>query len=220
MVENSVKYIYNTYLRISRTEQGKPFKYRQNFDKFEQDLKYAQCLKLQSFFEKTPGVDIEVFFTAPFKTLPGFTPRLDFYLTRKAISCYTSYLQRLNDLPPDNEHHIQNIKRGIKFICKFCKDNNISLTEYKNYKKDYLPFWLIHLKLKEISIYNLMYFENFKDELFSVEKDILDLYIPQISHKYNIYKMSFIKSKKAKKLVDKGTFICYNKTTSNTAPLQ
>lgn len=220
MVENSVKYIYNTYLRISRSSQGKPFKYRQNFVDFEKDEKYIQCLKLKSFFDNNPAVKIDLFFEAPFKSIEDFSPSLNFYLSRKAISCYTSYLQKLNDLPPDNEYHISAIKNGIKFIGNFCKENNITLEQYRKHKKDYLPSWLIHLKYKEISIYNLMYFENFRDELFSIEKDILELYIPQIFHKYNIYKMQFIKSKKAKKLVDKGTFIYYNKTRSNTAPLQ
>jgi len=211
MVEDSVKYIYNNYLRITRGKQGKPYKQRQDFSDFD-DEKYIACKKIESFFKNHPHVNKDIFFEAPFKTLPDFFPQLAFYTSAKAIKCYTMYIHQLNDLPPDSEYHLQQIKNGLKFITTFCIDNKITFQDYVNQKTEYLPHWLIHLKCGNISFYNLMFFQDFKSYLESVEKDILSLYIPDFFNKYFTYKMAYLKSKKAKKLVENGSVLCDNKT--------
>ena len=61
---NYEKTIYNTYLRVTRTAQNKPFRYRKNFDNFEDTKNYMYVKKLAMFFKNYKHVDPDIFFQA------------------------------------------------------------------------------------------------------------------------------------------------------------
>lgn len=217
MVPNSIKSLYNQYLRITRSCQNKPFRYRKNFDKFEEDKYYIDMVKLDAFFKNHKHIDSELFFTAPFKVKKEFSPTPNYYLSRNAVSCYIAYCNKLDDESPDSKYHLDKIKEGIKHIYNYCKENNIEINQYLIHDKSYIPEWLLHLKYRQISPYNLFYFQGIKETIDSMENDIIELYIPHFFHKYIIYKRAFLNSKKAKNLVARGTLLCDNKLKHDKA---
>ena len=62
----SEKNIYNKYLAVTRSSQGKPFKLRKQFDDLD-DHKTACLKKLSLFFNKFKHVDMDDFFSAPWR---------------------------------------------------------------------------------------------------------------------------------------------------------
>ena len=64
------KFIYNTYLRVHRTKQNKPFRYRKQFDDFQDNENYIHVKKLGAFFKKFSHIEPEVFFNAPYNLYP------------------------------------------------------------------------------------------------------------------------------------------------------
>ena len=60
------QYIYNCYLETSRKLNGQPFRYRKDFDGFEEKEEYAIVAKLSYFFSKFENINIKDFFEAPY----------------------------------------------------------------------------------------------------------------------------------------------------------
>ena len=69
-ITNQERYIYNTYLRVSRTKQNKPYKYRKDFKDFTNHDQYFFVKKLSLFFNKFSHISIDRFFTAPYELYP------------------------------------------------------------------------------------------------------------------------------------------------------
>ena len=60
------QYIYNCYLETSRKLNNKPFKYRKDFEGFEEKEEYILVSKLSRFFAKYSNINIKDFFEAPY----------------------------------------------------------------------------------------------------------------------------------------------------------
>ena len=90
------KSIYNTYLRVSRTKQNKPFRYRKNFDKFDDDPSFVFVKKLSLFFTKFPHIKLNDFFEAPYNVYLDNSPYYDlkYYTTPKAVKVYGLYMKK------------------------------------------------------------------------------------------------------------------------------
>lgn len=85
------KTIYNQWLIVSRAVDSKPFKVRQNFDKFEDNKSYPAVVKLANFFKRHPSLDIKTFFEAPYFVYDDKFFPLEFYSSMRAIKAYTRY---------------------------------------------------------------------------------------------------------------------------------
>ena len=153
----NIENIYNTYLRISRGKRNLPYKIRKDFSNIVDDEKYPTLLKLESFFKRNSYVNLNNFFEAPYEL---YTDEkyfdLDFYLTQKAIKIYNLYQKKKTYMDPDSDIQIKSIKDGLIFIYEFCKKNEISLEEYVTHKTNSMNSVFVHLKEKEISIYNCL----------------------------------------------------------------
>jgi hypothetical protein len=200
MLDESVKNIYNIYLRSIRTAQDKPFRYRKDFTKFE-DEKVIVCSRLARFFKDCEHINPEDFFKAPFQLLDNFNPSLEFYASAKARRCYSITQKKLLNSPPDSEYQLNFTKDSFKFLIQFCKENKISLQEYIN-NENFPPFWALHIKTKKINIYSLMAFDNIRDKIEKLDNDIGELYLGEIYKNYYVYKRAFMQSNKMRKLVD------------------
>jgi hypothetical protein len=110
------KSIYNSYLIASRTVQNKPFKLRQDFTSIDSQV-YTTLKKLGLFFEKNYNIKQVDFFTAPFSYY-GADNFFDihFFLTPKAIKCYSLYIKKKETQDPDNADTISNTKNCCVFI--------------------------------------------------------------------------------------------------------
>lgn len=83
--------IYNTWLRVTRTSQNKPFRLRKNFTNLNESTNLS-LLKLESFFQRNKTIDMDDFFVAPFKLYDDTSNMpLSFYTTLKAIKVYKNF---------------------------------------------------------------------------------------------------------------------------------
>jgi hypothetical protein len=202
-----IKFLYNTYLRISRKKQNKPYKIRQNWDGFETSESYLPILKLQSFFERNSVVNIEDFFASPYEVYPeeGFYD-LNFYNSLAAIKVYNIFCSMKNNLDPDTSIQIESLIKGLKFIRDFCIDRHISLRDYLKYKENgaIINAFVVHLKEKNITPYNLFAFMDFDKVYRTIDSSALRFILNDLPSKISIYRGKFYGSKKSKIIATEG----------------
>lgn len=173
MSENMIEEVYNTHLILNRVRKGQPFRIKKNFDKIEQHKDYQHYKTLANFFESKPEIQVQLFFdaTAYFLKDVDYIPIKEF-ATSKALTNYVEYLKVLETLDLDTQ---ENLKWGLdsfKFINKFLKGNNISPSEYLDFKSTAggEDFW-VHIKRGEITKYVLFQFPDFRKKLNELYRD-------------------------------------------------
>ena len=84
------KIVYNTFLRVSRSQRNKPYRLRKDFSKFEDSPDYPFVKKLANFFRKFPHIAIDTFFSAPYHVYDDTSEFYDikFYTTPRATKLY------------------------------------------------------------------------------------------------------------------------------------
>jgi hypothetical protein len=207
------KRIYNTYLQASR--KGKPFTHRKNFNNINNDV-YVYLKKLSSFFNHNPSVNIHEYFEAPY-TYYNDEDYFDigFFITPRAIKCYSLYKQKQEKQNPDNTDTIQQCKECCVFIYKFCKENNITLDEYSTKIIGTTPAFLQHLREHKINFYTLHGLEIEKN-IFSEDNDLLDFFIKDFKLIYNETRINFLKSKQLKRIIRESIKIIRDKLNKTT----
>ena len=211
MITKFQELIYNTHLKLSRTKQNKPFRFRQDFTDFEKDPNYVYILKLEAFFKKFPHIKVLDFLEAPYLVYPEQTYySLDFYLTQKAIKVYTIFNKQKTDAVPDSQLQIDFIKKSLEFIYKFCKEKKITITDYINDKTELLPSFLMHLKEHNISIYVLFGWNEFESVFSKLDQEEVKFVLGHIYDNLSKYRTMWFQSVKAKKIVKEGIKILAN----------
>lgn len=207
MRDTDIKYIYNTYLRVSRKRQNKPFKLRQNWDGFESNENYLPLIKLKNFFDRNYIVNIEDYFNAPYEVYPEDTfYDLHYYNTLSAIKVYNIFCNIKNNLNPDSELQIENVVRGLKFIKQFCINKNILLGDYLFYKESgaTINAFVVHIKEKHITFYNLFPFKDFDKVYSNIDPYALKFILNDIYGKISIFRSKFYGSKNCKQIASQG----------------
>lgn len=203
------KRIYNAHLIASRKAKNQPFKLRENFDKVD-DKTYVQLKKLSSFFSNNSSVNIDDFFNAPYKYYEGEEYyALDFFTTMKAAKCYSLYKKSKELQDPDSEETINSCKTCCAFIYKYCRENNISLEQYKTHVNGTTPIVLQHLKEHHINFYTI-HGLNSITILKQTEPEILDFFISDFNIILNETRINFQKSTKLKHTIRKAFEIIDN----------
>lgn len=200
------QYIYNTYLKVSRSRQNKPFRFRHNFKGFEDNPNYIFVKKLNAFFNKHTNINIDDYFNAPYNVYDDDQfYDLKFYTTPKCIRLYGLYIKKLDMEDPDSDHQIQRIKDSLLFVYTFCRDNGIQLNEYLDHKSGDIPTFILHLREREVTIYSLCEFDNFDAKFRSVPYERLKFTLGEhLAENVNEFKLKYYKSKKAKQILNKG----------------
>ena len=195
--------IYNTYLAVSRSVNGKPFKLRKDFSKFHENKHYMAVLKLGKFFKKFPHIDVNSFFEAPFFVYEEDHFDLEFFCTQKAVATYTKYHDHYLIDNPNSTECLKKIKQSIEFILTYCKNQDISPKMYMHYIEPgtSIQSFLFHLKTRSINVYTLFAFKDFERKLWDIEPEIKELYAGILM------RVAYIRTKlytanKAKKNVD------------------
>lgn len=199
------KEVYNTYLKVIAKHSNRPYKFKINFDGFEQSENFIYSNKVSNFLNRNISVNIEDFFEAPYFVYSDekyFS--LDFYTTQKAVKCYGMYMSQKDTEDPDTTFNLTKINEGLKFIKKFCIDNNLTLEEYLNYRTGKINEFVIHLKNRKISVYNLFSFNNFDLVFLKLDYSILQFILNGTLAKIPIYRAKFYSSIQAKQLSKKG----------------
>lgn len=203
------QYVYNCYLETSRKLNNKPFKYRVNFENFEEKDEYLYVVKLSNFFNKFENINVKDFFEAPYFVYNEKYFDLKFFTTHKAIKCYTMYQTKFLVEQPDHPQSIEKIKESFEFIYNFCKDNNIIFDNYADFisTENKMHDFLLHLKNRKISIYPLFIFNNVDKILRQYDRDLKDFVFGDTLQNLNFYRTKYYSSTKAKRLC----VLCYEK---------
>jgi hypothetical protein len=212
------KRIYNSYNIAYRKANTKPFKVRKDFT--DLDATTALVLrKLSSFFERNSSINIDEFFIAPYKVYntTDYTP-IDFFLNRKALKCYTTYVKSREKEDPDSDEVIARCKEACSFVYRYCKINNITLDQYKSMIVGTMPIVIQHLKDHSVNFYILHALDCNKN-LRSVGQELLDFLIPDFNIINNETRINYCKSTKLKHTLSKALDIIKqqlekNKTTT------
>lgn len=190
MISEKQQYIYNMFLKASR--KGKPFKYRKNFDNISSDVEFYLA-RLEIFFNQFPYIKINDFFNAPYEILDsdGYYD-LKFYNSMKAKSCYTIYSKnkKLNE-----DITIDELKQSLIFLTGFCKEHNIHINDYINYKSSVYNEFLLHLKQNKIHLFVLFALNNFEQVLNNIPNDYLQLLFGDLFDNINILRTNYYNSK-------------------------
>jgi hypothetical protein len=194
------KSIYNSYLIASRTIKNKPFKLRQDFSAID-DQVYITLKKLGLFFDKNSNIKQVDFFTAPFDYY-GTDNYFDlhFFITPKAIRCYSLYAKKKETQDPDNDNTVSNCKECCTFIYRYCKENNLTLHDYKNIINGTTPLVLQHLRDHKINFYTLHGLQCEKT-IRQVEPDLLDFFISNFENLLNDTRINFQRSVRLKTVI-------------------
>ena len=193
------KQIYNAYLIASRTARNKPFKLRENFKKVD-DKTYIILKKLALLFESNRTVNIQDFFKASFTYHDTDYVDFAYFTTPKAIKCYTLYKRKLETASPDSEENITKCKQCCTFILRYCRENNLTLTEYKTINSGTTPLILQHLRDHNINFYIMQGLECGRI-LRSVEPDLLEFFITDFNTLINETRINFQRSVRLKVVI-------------------
>jgi len=201
----SEKIIYNTFLKISRSQSGLPYRLRKQWHGFESTEAYPHVLRLKNFFLRNSGIDINEFFNAPYTVYPGESGfDIGFYSSQKAIKVYTLAIKKKMNLSPDDKYHLEKIASGLKFIKRFCIEKNIAVEDYPNFKDGIQNIFIVHLKEHRISIYNLFAFDTFEKAFIQNDPDLLRFTLGEVFDLVPVYRTKYLNSNLAKKLAALG----------------
>lgn len=193
--------IYNTYLRVSRSQNNKPFRYRKNFEGFENEKNYLPVLRLKNFFSRHPQIKMEEYFLAPYVVFSSEKDSfydLGFYNSQQAVKVYTMYSKKCMMEDPDSEIQLNKIKEGLVFIKDFCISKKITLQEYTNFKTEKVHDFLVHLTNKQISIYNLFPLKNVDNQLKQYDFELLSFILKDMAARISYFRTKYYASKHAK----------------------
>ena len=197
MISDSQKQIYNSFLYTSRKVKNQPCKFRQNFDSIDPTTELT-LKKLDSFFTNYHNIKYSDFFLAPYEIYNNDEYfNLQFYTTRRAIKCYSNYIKQKETSDPDHESTIDDCKQACSFIYKFCKENKLTLHQYKNLINGTTPIVLQHLRDHKINFYILQGLE-IHSLIQSTEPQIINFIVDDFFNIYNTTKSNFIRSTKLK----------------------
>lgn len=198
----TVPEIYNTYLSISRGSKNKPWKPRKDFDGFEKTEAGLLCLRLELFFKRFPQINPREFLEAPYKLYKDEDYfELKFYLTQKAISCYTILQKNKLEESPDSDSHINNIIETVKFIATKCLAERCSFKDYYTKKTGYTWDVVNDYKEGRIDLYFFLALPNFDAIFDSMPAQDKELYFKSFYKDIVKFKMRLNNSVKAKKII-------------------
>lgn len=143
--------LYNIYLKHSR--KGQPWTPRKQFDDLSATI-ISPLKKLSLFLSKYPQINWDEYFIAPnILHKDERYPSLEVFASRVGIRNYQLYKKHLENQSP--ETHLEDIKKGLKFIGMFCIKNKIPVEKYLQHKNGLMPSWTAHYREHSISPYCL-----------------------------------------------------------------
>lgn len=181
------KLLYNKHLIVSRTLKNKPFKIKKNFDDVVGTDKHKYLVRLSTLFKKHPEINPEVFFQAPYKLYPDVEYfGLDYFSTMRAVKAYTTYKKTLFLQDPDEQ--IDDVKRSLEFIAKFCVHSRIYFHQYPFHRTSDIFSWMTHYKENKINIYSVMEFTDVFSSIQNLSEDVRNLFVHEFVEQFkNLY---------------------------------
>ena len=165
--------IYNTHLKSSRANKGKPWRPRKDFSSFDEVDKKKIC-KIENILT-TKNIDPEDYFNAPYKLWEAESfYDLRFFSSFKGIKAYYLWYTKLMFTDPDNTVIVNAVKSGWKNIYNKCKNNKLaSIDEYFNLKSFY-PEFLVDLSERKITYFNILAARDYSKIIKKISKEEVD----------------------------------------------
>mgnify|MGYP006267054013 CR=1 FL=1 len=201
----SVEQVYNTYLSVSRGHQNKPWRARKDFTGFDKTPDGILCVRLDLFFKRFPSINIKDFLLAPYaiyKDEEHFP--LNFYLTQKAIACYSLLQSQRAEELPDTESHVKHILESIKYLASICINEKITLKKYADQKTGYTWRCIEDYRNKQINLYVLMSLPGFQTIFDVMPPQDREIYLKHLANDIVKYKIRLNTSERAKKIIQEG----------------
>ncbi len=197
--------IYNTHLRISRSQKNQPCKLRKDFSNID-DYTKVTLKKISFFLKKHTFIELNDFITAPYKIYADEDYfDLKFYTTQKAIKAYGVYCFKRNNEDVDSTIQLQFIINSLKYIQVFCIENGITLNDYLTHTSKQTPDFLLHIREHKVSVLTLLGLKDFHKRLYAQDSELVQFIIGKPL--YDIIPMlknKLYSSKKALKLITIG----------------
>lgn len=204
MLEKHLQRIYNAHLRASRVHRDKPFSPRKDFKDFDAG-KTVHLKRIHNLLSRYDHISMDQYFAAPYKLYPETEYfDLQFFAGMGAVKSFTLYMKALQELPPDSDYQMEQIKNSLRFIAKFCVDNKIELSAYPEHKTGITYDWMKHIKTRKISLYVMMGFDGVYDKIAGIPEDERELLLGDIGKYFLGYKTKYLQSVRAKHLIDEG----------------
>jgi hypothetical protein len=192
------KRIYNKHLAVSRSLRNKPFKLKTDFTGFEDNPKYTSIKRLSNFFIRHSDVNMDIYFMAPYKLYKDVEHfDLKYFASPRAIKAYTVYKNELAQVSPDKQ--IEEVKKSLEFITKFCLEKKIQLPDYAHYKTTGMePEWVYHYKNNKINLYSLMEFSGIFPYISEMPFDERELLLGNFGSNFLDYRSKYQHTKELK----------------------
>jgi len=198
----SIEQVYNTFLSVSRGHMNKPWKARKDFEGFDKTPDGILCVRLDMFFKRFPQINVKDFLLAPYviyKDEEHFP--LNFYLTQKAIACYSLLQSQRAEELPDTDGHVKHILESLKYLATTCINEKITLKQYSNLKTGYTWRCLEDYRNKQINLYVLLSLPGFDTMFNSMQVQDKEIYLKTVANDIVKFKMRLNNSDKAKKII-------------------
>jgi len=189
-------------LAVSRILKNKPFKLKQSFEDLTNTDKHKFLKRIATLVSKHPEIDLDVFFQAPYKLYPDVAYfGLDYFSSMRAIKTYTIYKKQQFLQNPDSQ--LEEIKKSLRFIAKFCIEKKIQLYQYSTHKTADLFTWMKHYKENDINIYTMFSFSNILSSTKELAEDVQKLFVSDFVENFQQLYMNFHNSTKVKPYLEK-----------------
>lgn len=205
MVTDFDKYVYNSYLKVLRSKNNKPYKLRKDFSTLN-DETFVYLKKLVNFFCRNKDIKPEEFFSASFNVYSD-SPFLDlkYFTSLKATKAYTISQKQREKLDPDSAEQLAFTKSSLLFIKEFCIKNQIDLAKYTDAIHNNTHYFLLHLKERNVNIYSLFGFGTFEKNFKKSDLEVVKFMLGEdFVNNFSTFKLKFLNSKKCKIFVEEG----------------
>ena len=194
--------LFNKHLSVSRSSKGKPFKLRKQFEDISGTEKHTYLKRLAVLVKKHPEIDLDTFFSAPYKLYPDVEYfGLDYFSSMRAIKSYTMYKKMTFLQDPDTQ--VDSVKNSLRFMAKFCVDNNILLHQYPHHKTADMFTWMVHYKENKINVYAMMEFKDVYSAVQSLAEDVRSFFVSDFVEQFKNLYTSYDKSQVLKPFLKK-----------------
>jgi hypothetical protein len=187
--------IYSLFHKETNLAKGVHVRPVKNFEHAHASKDWNYFVSCANLINRNNGhIDPYLYIKALAQYFKGwFNP--SFLTSRQSISIYKDYLLTLEqDITPQliNEE----ISRSIKFIVKFCLENNLSeFCDYLSHDLYLIPTILKHISAGSVSFYALACINNFSILLQSYPPDTIQDYLPNYSERVNLFRSRIIYNK-------------------------
>ena len=202
VLSESQKSVYNVWLKNIARLKNRPYRKRENFDDLEPDVLTAM-LKLDSFFNRNPELNIEIYFQAAsdYYNEKGIYPELKLFLAFGLLKIYKRFIKRRDGLSVESDEIVSDFTEGMKFIVSYLKENGKKLEDYKTLTNEAgIPLYLLHLKQQKILMYHLHFFE-INPLIYGDE--ILNIYVDEFRRRFYDTRRQYVFSTRIKQIVEK-----------------